>query len=263
MGRRVLRFRRKLRTRLIVAGLALTAIISVAGLTSTVLTRAAPSWWRIYRPSAALNDRGAAVENAAVTHLYRQRQPDPAWVDTTDSGPRRSQVWSIAMTDEDASAWLTARLPAWIESQGELPEWPESLGRPQVRFDDGVVRVGVAVQRDDGAHILSANFRPDIRPDGSVWLRTNWVHIGRLPVPAGLVLDRAASRVRDRLPDTLAKDPHTADLARILAGDIPLAEEPVMNLEDGRAVRLVGLRVMPGPVELDLRTEIDNTLAKN
>ncbi|MCJ8335458.1 MAG: hypothetical protein MJH10_14625, partial [Epibacterium sp.] len=40
---------------------------------------------------------------------------------------------------------------------------------------------------------------------GSLWLRTSWVHIGRLPLPAGPMLARADRAVRDELPDELGE----------------------------------------------------------
>ena len=262
MRPRVIRIRRKLRARLIVAGLALAATVSVAGLVASGLARSAPSWWRVYRPTPELADHGAAVENAVVSLVYQQREPDPEWL-AAPEGPWRSQTWSRAIRDEDASAWLATRLPAWIDGQSDLPGWPDGLGKPQIRFDEGIVRIGISYARDDGHRVISANFRPTVHEDGSVWLRSDWVHLGRLPVPASLVLGEAADRLRDRLPESLAGDPNAARLARVLAGDIPLAENPVMRLEDGRAVRLLGVRVGEGRIELDLRTEIDSALAKN
>jgi hypothetical protein len=262
MSVRVIRLRKRIKARLVVAGLAVAAALSVAGLTAAGLTRSAPSWWRIYRPTPELIEHGAAVENAVISLLYRQRDADPAWA-ADPTGPWRSETWSRAIRDEDASAWLATRLPAWVEGHAEVPDWPDGLGKPQVRFDDGIVRIGVAYQRDGGERVVSANFRPSVRADGSVWLRTSWVHMGRLPVPAGLVLGQAATRLKNRLPESLADDPNALALARILAGDVPLAKDPVMHLEDGRAVRLLGVRVTPGRIELDLRTELESTLAKN
>lgn len=261
MDRRVLRFRRKLKARLIAAGLTLAVAITLAGLLAASLTRAAPSWWRLYRPTAELRDHAADFENAAVSQLYRRRPDDPDWVRSGRTGPWRSTPWSIFIRDEDASAWLTARLPEWINGQEGLA-WPIALSQPQVSFHDGVVRLGVLLRNDDRPRILTASVRPEIRPDGSLWLRSRWIHIGRLPVPAAFLLARAESRLDGYLPDDVADDPFSHRFIEILRGRAPLAQRPEMRLDDGRTVRLLAVRVLDGRIELDCRTEARDALAQ-
>lgn len=244
-----------MRTRLIAAGLSLAVAITIVGLVSATLARTAPSWWRQYRPTPELRERATAVENAAVSRLYAQHPSDPAWQADPGDGPWRSARWSIALKDEDASAWLTARLPEWIDGHAETPRWPASLGRPQVRFEPGIVRLGVTLRRDDGERVLTATVRPVLREDGSLWLRAHWIHIGRLPIPATLLLNRVGDRLERYLPGPLADDPHSAGFIAALRGRAPLANEPTVRLEDGRLVRLVGLRVTEGRIEIDCRTE--------
>ncbi len=261
MDRRVLRFRRKLKARLIAAGLTIAVVITLAGLIAASLSRAAPSWWRVYRPTPALRDHAADFENAVVSQLYRRRDDDPGWLRSGRGGPWRSAPWSVFIRDEDASAWLTTRLPEWINGQDGLA-WPISLSQPQVAFRGGVVRLGVLIRTDRGSRILTAAVKPEIHDDGSLWLRSRRIHIGRLPVPAAFILARAERRLGEVLPDDIAEDPFSRKFIEILRGRAPLAREPVMRLDDGRAVRLLGLRVLDGRIELDCRTESTGPLVR-
>lgn len=263
MRLRLVRFRRRLRTRLIAAGLSLAVAITILGLVSATLSRAAPSWWRQFRPTPELRERATAVENAAISRLYAHHPPDPAWLANPGDEPWRSAQWSIALKDEDASAWLTARLPEWVDAHAEIPRWPVALGRPQVRFETGLVRIGVTLRRDDGERVLTASVRPVLREDGSLWLRAHWIHVGRLPIPATLLLNRVGERLDRYLPTPIADDPHSAGFIAVLRGRAPLAVEPTVRLEDGRLVRLVGLRVTEGRIEIDCRTESRTLNARN
>jgi hypothetical protein len=252
MGRRLLRITKNLRSRLIAASLVLAATLTLAGLLAATLTRTAPAWWRQYRPTPELRTLASDVENAAISTLYRQRPPDPA-------AQPASAPWSVAVRDQDASAWLIARLPEWMNGNADLPDWPDSLGQPQIRFEPGLVRVGVLFRRENGDRVLTASVRPVLAPDGSLWLRTAWIHIGRLPVPAALILRNAERQLLPYLPGDLADERSAASLLAILRGDAPLARTPALRLEDGRAVHLLGLRVLEGRVEFDCRTDLSGS----
>ncbi|USO00229.1 MAG: hypothetical protein H6810_06100 [Phycisphaeraceae bacterium] len=260
---RLRRIRRKLKARLIAAGLSLAIIITIGGLFGAILARAAPSWWRQYRPTDELRERAVRIENAAITHLTLVRPADPEWERADDPGPWHSKAWSIMVKEADASAWLTARLPEWIDGQADLSGWPDALSQPQVHFDDGLIRLGVLLRRHDGDRILTASFRPQIDANGSLWLHTNWVHVGRLPLPAQLILARAGHRLESYLPESIADDPYSASFIDVLRGKAPLAIKPELSLQDGRVVRLLAIRVREGRIELDCRTESRDTLAKH
>ncbi|MEM7623170.1 MAG: hypothetical protein AAF235_08185, partial [Planctomycetota bacterium] len=101
-----------------------------------------------------------------------------------------------------------------------------------------------------GSGLLSATFEPTVHGDGSVWVRTAWVHLGRLPLPADWVLSRTP-------PEPVARLDAAAELLRVLAGTTPAAEDPVIALPDGRRVRLLAISVKRGVIELTCRTESD------
>ena len=266
MRRRLLRLRRRIRPIAIGAGLACAAIAALLLITASSLVRLSPSWWRHYTLDTGLKDHAARVENAAISHLYRARPADPALTD--DGAPWRSAPWSIALREEDASAWLTARLPDWLEGDaGKIAEWPEGLGQPQVRFENGRPRVGAALRFEQGDRVISAAITPEFHDDGSLWLRTDWIHIGRLPLPAGPMLTHADRAIADEMPeelaDEIARDAERAGFFEILRGEAPLVREPVLRLDDGRAVRLLALRLTDGRIEIDCQTIARNRASRN
>jgi hypothetical protein len=241
----------------IVAGaVVLVGLIAVGVLSARSLTRAAPSWWQNTAPSTDRADRARDLENAAVSQLYLARKPS---ADAPAPGLSwQSEPWSVSLRDTDVTAWLTSRLPRWLEGQRGMPEWPDELSQFQVRFDDNAVRVGVRVQSPPGdpnarTRYVSATFIPEIDDRGSLWLRTTWAHMGRLPVPASWIIgDRADAGL---IPANLLQHPDAAAFLNVARADAPLAVDPVATLEDRRRVRLLNLRIRDGRLELTMRTE--------
>jgi hypothetical protein len=266
MGRRLLRFRRRTRRIAIAVGLSLAVAITACLLFASSLARTAPSWWRRYTLDDDLRSHATRVENAAVSQLTRARPADPAWSPAQDGEPWRSERWSIAIREEDANAWLTGRLRNWIAGDDALDVWPEGLDQPQVRFENGAMRLGAKLTFQKGERVVSAAIRPEFREDGSLWVRTDWVHIGRLPLPAGPMLAHANSTIRDELPEgigeSVSEDAEAAGFFEMLRGDAPLSMNPTLRLDDGRAVRLLDLRLKEGRIEIDCQTIARRTAAR-
>lgn len=260
MGRRLLRIRRRTRTIAIASGLGLAVVVTLLLVVGFSLTRAAPSWWRQYTLDDRLRSHATAVENAAVSQLSRTR---PADTNLKAGEPWRSAPWSIAIKDGDASAWLTARLQNWLAGDQGFRDWPEGLGRPQIRFEEGRLHLGASLHFEKGDRVLSAAVEPEFRDDGSLWLKTDWIHIGRLPLPAGPMLARAEDAIDQRIPGDLADNAHASSLFAILRGEAPLAQRPVLRIDEGRAVRLLALRLLDGRIELDCQTISREALARN
>lgn len=260
MGRRLLRIRRRTRTIAIASGLSLAVVVTLLLVVGFSLARAAPSWWRQYTLDDRLRAHATTVENAAVSQLSRAR---PADASLKPGDPWRSAPWSIALKDEDASAWLTARLQNWLAGDQGFRDWPEGLGRPQIRFEDGRLRLGASIRFDDGERVLSAAVEPEFRDDGSLWLKTDWIHVGRLPLPAGPMLARAEHSIDRHVPGDLSGNAHATSLFSILRGEAPLAQRPALRVDEGRAVRLLALRLLDGRIELDCQTVSRDALARN
>ena len=111
-----------------------------------------PAWYRPPDPGNPATARLAErVEYGLLEQVQRLR-------------PTGSQ-WTIRLTDEQANAWLAARLPQWWRSRSGA-DWPRELSPPQITTraealrwaaaaSGGGVRLGVVGRvepRDGGAH---------------------------------------------------------------------------------------------------------------
>lgn len=224
------------------------------------MTSSAPAWWRHTDASAPHTiERAMILENAIASHLsLRRDSASDLSYSATGSVPEgwRSDPWSVALKSEDANAWLNVRLPVWLAGENEHFEWPEEVSDLQVHFDAPHVRLGAKVRVRGSEKFLSATLTPDLREDGSLWVKADWVHLGRLPIPASWVLGEAEARVDDIIPDELRTLPEARSFFRVMAGEEPVAERPVVRLPDRRLVRLLRLQAERGWVEITCITEL-------
>ncbi|MBA4119652.1 MAG: hypothetical protein C0513_03000 [Isosphaera sp.] len=229
--------------------------VAVAGAAAVVLlvvawnlAAARPGWWRaLSAGDPALLERAQGVENGATTLLSEPHPIDPA------SGV--SEVWSVSLSDEDATAWLVGKLPRWAVSRGAVRRWPAEIAQLQVRFERGRIAFGAEVVHSGTRRYFVARLRPRVDRSGALWTPAVGASVGRLPIPAGLLLSSGTLGAAGRIPDEVAQLPQTDGLLRALTSAAPLVRSPVIRLPDGRRVRLVGLRVEPGALVMDLRTE--------
>lgn len=230
----------------------LVALAGVCGVTfalSWSLTRGQPAWWREPAGDAAAQAAMAqALENGVVSVLSTAR-PEGA-------------VWVAHVRTEDANAWLASRLPKWLAAQSPPIVWPREVESVQVGFEDGAIYLGARVRTAGDAHYLSVRVEPELRGDGSLWARATSVRIGRLVLPAGLVLSRAgrASTIGSALLSgedlraALATAPQAEAAVRALLGGLPVVREPRVRLGDGRTVRLTGVDARDGRLVLTCST---------
>ncbi len=217
------------------------------------MTRAAPAWWRNIDPGDQKTARRAQdLEGAISSHISMVR---PGAIDADDGGGWRTEPWTVAMRAEDANAWLNVRLPVWMARENERFVWPDEMTDLQVHFDAPLIRIGAKVRAEGREHYLSATLTPELRGDGSLWVKADWVHVGRLPIPASWVLNEAEARADDLIPAELRDVPQAKTFFRIVAGEEPIAERPVVRLPDNRRVRLVALRAEKGWVAITCLTE--------
>lgn len=213
---------------------------------TTSLAREVPLWWRTVRSNDPKTQESAKnVEDGVWNHLYSKR-----------AGPedRGGVEWSVSLRASDANAWLNARFPMWIANQWDAHTWPEELREVQVNFEHDQIHVGIEVRMNDGRRILSATIHPTIGEDGSLWMPASWVHVGRLGIPARLVLGQGEGALA-YLPDHLRDMPETQGMLAAFAGEIPMVGDAIVSLGDGRRVRLVSLRAHGGWLEITCRTE--------
>jgi hypothetical protein len=98
---------------------------------------------------------------------------------------------------------------------------------------------------------LWVTLTPEVRQDGSVWLRAHGARVGGVPVPGSWVLGGLEREVDRYAPGAT----ETVSLRAVLAGEAPLMVEPVVRLPDGRRVRIVELAAGENGVAMSMRTE--------
>ncbi len=230
------------------------------------LTRAAPDWWRqVDAESEQTRQRAEAFENAFAKELTRVRPPaapEAAAVSSAEEpapAPLVSEPWSVRIDPEYANAWLNTSMKDWAVGWSEtdsFDEWPKEIEQIQVAFRDGSMEVGIRYQssrRDPTrTRVLTMGVKPWVDEEGHLWLEADSVGFGQLRLPAGLFLTDEQTR---RLPRHVRELPEAQRLLRTLVGDRPATWNPVVELPDGREVRLLSVRVLDGQLELTCRTE--------
>lgn len=243
---------------LIALGLATCAGIAVGVLSVMALVEESPTWWRSPTPTDPVTIESARrLENGVVTELHYARPAGPEASEEIWS----SDAWTVALGAPDANAWLTARLPRWLASSDDSVVWPEELSKLQVEFDEGRIHIGIEVGIDGMPRVLSATLRPSIDEDGRVWMRARTVRVGRLGLPAGWVLRDSDRIMTSYMPEELHGLPEARDMFSAFRGELPLVNEPVLTLEDGRRVRLLSLASRDGYLEITCRTEREGLAA--
>jgi hypothetical protein len=87
---------------------------------------------------------------------------------------------------------------------------------------------------------------PRVDDSGALWFTAHAAFLGRLSFPA--------TWLTRQLKDANAT-PDTAKILDALSGTIPLTTNPIIRLADDRRVRILGLRVTQGMLEVTCRTE--------
>lgn len=249
-----LRFWRRIRRRVVWAALALAAVACAGVAFAVVLANRPSAWWADLDPhdprQAALAEE---LENAVGTHLHLARETDPA----LGAGERwRSERWRVAMRSDDANAWLNTRLEAWLDSLSNgSASLPDEVRQVRVAFERGRIRVGVLIDDGRARRVLSATLRPELREDGSLWVSAEAVGVGRLSLPTDWTLGDEGPPDARVVPISVWNKPAARNLIEALRGGRPLMEEPVIELLDGRRVRLLSIAARDGRLEVECRTE--------
>lgn len=261
--RRLVRWRRA-RKAVIAGTLCLVLLGSTVLLAASAMVQRSPDWWRrVDAADPATIQSGQNVENGLTTLFHQERATQETLVVAPPGhgggdGLDRvfSEEWRFSIKAVDANAWLNTRLPAWLTRREDLSAWPQEIRQIQVDFSDGLIHVGVEVEATPGfVRVLSADVRPQVREDGSLWAPAELVRIGTLPLPASVVLRTARQQANDLVPVSV-RDTADADvLWEAFLGSAAVAREPVVRLADGRRIRILGLRAQHGVLEVRCRTE--------
>ena len=241
-GRSRVRLLHRLRkARVLIAStlIAAVGVLTFLGALVVLMARSAPAWWVDINPhSPATIDLADQVQNGALSHLFEDRHSELL-------GAVR---WPVKMTDEAANAWLNVKLPDWFAKISDGMQWPDSVEQMRMVFDDGSIRIGARVATESGTRIYSAVLEPELRQDGSLWVRARSVSMGRLNIPAGLVLRGAHADAARYIPESLRGTAEAEALFDKLSGKKPLFEDAEVHLGDGRRVKLLELRVRDGSI---------------
>lgn len=237
-----------LRRWLVIGALSLVALLTLAALVAFSLSEQAPAWWRTVRREDPKTEQTAiAIENGLWNALYQRREP----------GQERWHVWVGA---NDANAWLNTTMRDWVAAQWELVGWPQELEEVQVEFMDGFIAIGLRVRMPDGVRYVSAVVEPIIDQEtGALWLPARTVSVGRLTLPAGVLLDYLRRNQEQYLPPALLTLPEIKAIFAALEGKAPLIDDASQSLGDGRRVRMVGMRPVGARLELWCITTTDDS----
>lgn len=204
------------------------------------LTLRAPSWFQSGSGNASELRRVAQrLENRLITEAYRFRG-------APGIGPggirKTGEDWRVRVTEEEATAWLAVKLGEWLANRDPPSRVPPSVSELQAHFANG--RAWVAGRLDDSVYTVSTGLRAEA--DG-LWLSGVRAGVGSLSMPVswgGMNLVGMKGTGGDEW------------LWRVATGREPLLAGGTIRLEDGRRVRIVGARILPGAVEVDCRTEV-------
>jgi len=212
------------------------ALVTAAIVGGWWLSRLTPKWWlELDAQDPKLRVTAESVENGMTTILSAARPSAP--------GGRASARWTLTLGDRDASAWLTSRLPAWIEHQLGERAWPRGVSQAQVVFEDGAIVVGARTSAGATDRFVSIRFSPRVDATGRLWLDGAGARIGELPAPLSTALSTL-----DRSSNATLRT-----LASVLRGDKAM-DDPVIPLADGRRVRITGMTVSPGLLKIECET---------
>jgi len=218
----------------------LFALLAAAVVLVLALTLSTPTWYTPPPPTApttiALADK---LEQAAVSQLTQVRPADPA---PTTSPKYRSDAWSVSISQDDANAWLAVRLPAWLASRQTT--MPGLISQPFIRFDDGAATIAAAYEGTPRL-ILGQRIAANIDEAGDLHIALGATHAGRMTAPGSLL---SIGAVRDMLTNLKGANVKLTD-------DTLTFTQPTLRLDDGRFVRVLGLWVKDGRLEVMCRTE--------
>ncbi|MFK7960762.1 MAG: hypothetical protein AB8G96_09570 [Phycisphaerales bacterium] len=221
--------------RRLMISLALTVVIAIIALVLLRRALGPPQW---YAPPKGAEAEALAekVEYSVVEVLHRVREP--------------GEPWSVRVTDAEANAWLSERLPEWARQQG-ADAWPAALRPPQVQCAGEQLTVAMVAGR--GPVNVSATAVLGLAGPKIVdvpELTVVSVDVGRGPFGASALKELAAITGDDAAAE-VADDP-AAWLNRRLQDWLDAGA--YLRLVDGREVGLRDVRFDEGAMVLTFVT---------
>ncbi|MBX3387972.1 MAG: hypothetical protein KF691_00810 [Phycisphaeraceae bacterium] len=203
------------------------------------LTLRTPSWFQSEaRKASEMRRMAQRVENRLITEAYRFRGGPTL---EPDGSRRTGDNWRIRVTEEEATAWIAAKLGEWLANRDPPARIPPEISELQAHFGSG--RAWVAGLLDDRVYAVSTGFRAN---EKGLWFSGARAGIGSLAFP-----------VSWGAMGFVGMDDSGVGgwVWRLLSGREPLLPGATIRLEDGRRVRVIAVRVLPGAIEAECRTE--------
>jgi hypothetical protein len=199
------------------------------------MTRLTPVW---YAPpnaaEASVIDLADRVEYRLVQEAQQVRPVDDSW--------------TLRIREEQINAWLSARLKKWIERE-RGSSWPDQLGTPQVRIEQDGLNVAIPLMSGESSRFIVARINPEM-DSGRLRVRLSSVALGRLSIP-GAPLAILVNALGEALPALLPERKSADALDWLGSGE---AIDPVFDLADDRRIRLIGVQLADGWIDLTART---------
>jgi len=205
------------------------------------LTLRTPSWFTIgTRDPAEARRLAQRLENRIITEAYRFRGEPSVGPD----GVRRTgEDWRLRVTEEEATAWLAVKLSEWLVNRDPPSRVPAGVSELQAHFGNG--RAWGAGRMEESVYAISGLVRVDKE---GVWLTSPRAGVGSfwLPISWGGLGLLGSGGLEGR-----------NDVAwKMVSGKVPLVSGGTVRLEDGRRVRVLGVKIEPGVVVVECRTEV-------
>lgn len=229
MGSQAFNLRTWIEQHAIVLAIGACGMIIILGIVATVLVSGlnnTPQWWNQGDQLAAdhpeLVSQAERLENAITTQLTAVRDVE-------------NQQWAVAITAEQANAWLAVRLRETIITHQGEDAWPSQVGQVRVGIENDQLIIGASTVSASGSIIVWAKLRLTIDVRGNLYVRVYSAHAGttRLPV---------------RAMGFIGSSHQGGSIFRIGSGKLELG--------DGRQAELLGLRVRSGQLELVMKTSV-------
>lgn len=225
--------------------IAVWSVVAIGAVTALVVWRQAtqkPEWWETSLPEVppvAPDDVGADIEMAITTQMTQER---PA-----------QNSWTIDVNEQQASAWLTGRLPDWLLNRSA--DVPAEWSRTAIRFTPGEFHIVAEVTpKNGGTRYVGLVLEPTIDHNGAMNIRAMAATLGRLRTPFNVIADRLGSKLVNISEGAGGDNPHAAAVQDFIDSHTLTISPPDFQLDDGRKVRIIGIEVTPGNLRLTCTT---------
>lgn len=219
--------------------LVLLAIIGITLGTGYLLWRGEPGYWK--------NNRDFLKGQTNADKIARAEQMERKLA-LGLSDPVDSDTQTIKFHFDEINSWFDSKFDAWSINQGFMV--PGTIKRPFMVTNEGRdLVIAARVQSADVDQIMSAVINYEVLPDGRARLLLKSLRGGKLPLPAGTLIERFKPMIPP-IPSPDGGEPQ--DPVNLTTTGIYYP--PVIQL-GGRDLRLLKFNVDNEGIEMTVKTE--------